>query len=72
MIYHSALSAICDDFGPAFALTTCVFLMTALCMIPGICIGVTSYKRMDPRNRDTAYTKANEDAPLHDVHEGWN
>jgi hypothetical protein len=48
-IYHDAIDAICTDFGPPFALTTCVFLLAGICMVPGICIGVTSYKRASCR-----------------------
>jgi hypothetical protein len=78
-LYHQTMSALCSDFAPAFALTTCVFLMTAFCMLPGICLGITSYKRFDPMNRDTAYARAPA-AAADDVHvmpdqsapEGWN
>jgi len=64
-IYDEALKSLCTDFGPAFALTTCVFLLTAICMIPGIFLGVTSYKRFNPANREAAYTAAaqNDDEP---------
>ena len=76
-IYHAAMEAVCTDFGPAFALTTCVFLLTAVCMVPGVCIGITSYKRFNPVNRDAAYTKARGSEDQHvindpSVPEGWN
>jgi hypothetical protein len=78
-LYASTMKALCSDFAPAFALTTCVFLLTAFCMLPGICLGITSYKRYDPMNRDTAYARAPEDAaedvhvmPDQSVPEGWN
>ena len=83
LIYSTAMSALCTDFGPPFALTTCVFLLAGLCMIPGICLGVIGYKRFNPLNRDTAYTQAPSDEEgfgggrgrhMHDpsVPEGWN
>jgi len=77
-LYHTALDAVCNDFAPPFALTTCVFLLTAFCMLPGICLGVTGYKRFDPLSRESSYARA--PATSDDVHvmpeqqapEGWN
>jgi hypothetical protein len=72
------MDAVCSDFAPAFALTTCVFLLTAFCMLPGICLGITSFKRFDAANRETAYTRAPADVddvhvmPDQSVPEGWN
>jgi hypothetical protein len=76
-IYHSAVNALCTDFGPAFALTTCVFLLTGACMVPGICLGIQGYKRFDPMNRDTAYSRAPDGEEGHtmpdpSIPEGWD
>ena len=83
LIYHTAMSAVCTDFAPAFALTTCVFLLAGLCMVPGICIGITSYKRFNPLNRHATYRQARGDDEQQDDMaaavareeagpEGWN
>jgi len=41
--------SVCTQFAGAVALNTCLFVFTAFCMIPGICIGIKGYKWFDPR-----------------------
>jgi len=34
----------------AIALSTCICFLFGACMIPGVCVGITGYKRFDPTN----------------------
>lgn len=39
-----------DGVSGAIALSTCLCFLFAVCMLPGVCVGVTGYKRFDPDN----------------------
>src|SRR6185312_414019 len=49
-VWHPFEVSICSSTGVAgaIALSTCICFLFAICLIPGVCIGIVGYKRFDP------------------------
>lgn len=50
--WNSLQTDICSSTGVAGAisLSTCICFLFAICVLPGVCIGIIGYKRFDPLN----------------------
>lgn len=49
-VYQPIGRHICTQFAGNVSLLACMFLLIAVCSLPGICIGIRGYKRFNPLN----------------------
>lgn len=45
-------NAFCEDFAGAVALSTCLYMAMAFCMMPGVIFGIRGHKRFNPENHE--------------------